>query len=145
MYLDKLQQIIVLVMYLLWVQKLKLQLAIATVPYGKEQIVEQQLYQMMAGALQVLNLHHASLIGGHSSEGAELSFGLSVTGIIEKEKLLTKSGMKIGDAIIITKPIGTGTLFAADMRGKAKGRWITQAIDSMVLSNHAAAQCLLQI
>jgi len=116
-------------------------MAIATVPYGKENIVEQQLYQMMAGALQVLNLHHAALIGGHSSEGVELSFGLSVTGIIEKEKLLTKSGMKIGDAIIITKPIGTGTLFAADMRGKAKGRWITQAIDSMVLSNHAAAQC----
>ena len=117
-------------------------MAIATVPYGKEQIVEEQLYQMMAGALQVLNMHHASLIGGHSSEGAELSFGLSVTGVIEEEKLLAKSGMQIGDAIIITKPIGTGTLFAADMRGKAKGRWITQAVDSMILSNHSAAQCL---
>lgn len=117
-------------------------MAIATVPYGKERVVEQQLHQMMEGALQVLNQHNTALIGGHSSEGAELSFGLSVTGLIEKQKLLAKGGMQVGDVIIITKPIGTGTLFAADMRGKAKGRWITQAIDSMVLSNHAAAQCL---
>ena len=117
-------------------------MAIATVPYGREKMVEQQLYQMMDGALQVLNLHHAALIGGHSSEGAELSFGLSVTGLIEKERLLVKSGMQAGDVIINTKPIGTGTLFAADMRGKAKGRWINQAIESMLQSNHVAAQCL---
>jgi len=117
-------------------------MAIATVPYGKERVVEQQLHQMMDGALQVLNQHNAALIGGHSSEGAELSFGLSVTGIIEKEKLLAKGGMQVGDAIIITKPVGTGTLFAADMRGKSKGRWITNAIESMIHSNHVAAQCL---
>ena len=117
-------------------------MAIATVPYGREQVVEQQLQQMMQGALQVLNQHNAALIGGHSSEGAELSFGLSVTGIIEKQKLLSKGGMQAGDAIIITKPVGTGTLFAADMRGKAKGRWVIEAIDSMIHSNYAAAQCL---
>lgn len=117
-------------------------MAVATVPFGREEIVEQQLYQMMAGALQVLNQHDASLIGGHSGEGAELSFGLSVTGLIEKEKLLAKGGMQVGDAIVMTRPIGTGTLFAADMRGKAKGRWVTRAIDSMLHSNHAAAQCL---
>ena len=116
-------------------------MAIATVPYGKERVVEQQLHQMMDGALQVLNQHNAALIGGHSSEGAELSFGLSVTGLIEKQKLLAKGGMQVGDIIIITKPVGTGTLFAADMRGKSKGRWITRAIDSMIQSNHAAAQC----
>ncbi len=119
-------------------------MAIATVPYGKERIVEQQLHQMMQGALQILNQHNAALIGGHSSEGVELSFGLSVTGLIEKQKLLAKGGMQIGDVIIITKPVGTGALFAADMRGKAKGRWITEAIESMIFSNHAAAQCLYQ-
>ena len=119
-------------------------MAIATVPYGKEEIVEEHLYQMMAGALNVLNQHDTALVGGHSSEGAELSFGLSVTGIIEKEKILAKGGMQTGDAIIITKPVGTGTLFAADMRSKAKGRWVTQAINSMILSNHAAAQCLFE-
>ena len=72
--------------------------------------MEQQLYQMMDGALKVLNQHNAALIGGHSSEGAELSFGLSVTGLIEKQKLLAKGGMQVGDAIIITKPVGTGNI-----------------------------------
>lgn len=117
-------------------------MAIATVPYGKERVVEQQLHQMMDGALNILNQHNTALVGGHSSEGAELSFGLSVTGLIEKQKLLAKGGMQVGDVIIITKPVGTGTLFAADMRGKSKGRWITQAIESMIQSNFAAAQCL---
>jgi selenide,water dikinase len=117
-------------------------MAIATVPYGKEQVVEQQLLHMMDGALQVLNQHNTALVGGHSSEGAELSFGLSVTGLIERQKILAKGGMQLGDLIIITKPIGTGTLFAADMRGKAKGRWISDAIESMIQSNYAASQCL---
>ena len=117
-------------------------MAVATVPYGKEQVVEQQLHQMMDGALQVLNQHNTALIGGHSSEGAELSFGLSVTGLIEKQRLLAKGGMQHGDVIVITKPVGTGTLFAADMRGKAKGRWVTNAINSMIHSNYDAAQCL---
>jgi len=116
-------------------------MAIATIPYGKEKIVEQELQQVMQGAVHVLNQHNTALIGGHSSEGAELSFGLSVTGLIEKEKILAKSGMQVDDVIIITKPVGTGTLFAADMRGKAKGRWVTAAIDSMLHSNYAAAQC----
>jgi selenide,water dikinase len=50
--------------------------------------------------------------------------------------------MQAGDVLILTKPLGTGTLFAAHARMAAKGRWITAALDSMVQSNHLAAQCL---
>ena len=117
-------------------------LAIATVPYGREQIVEQTLSEVMTGALDTLAPTGAVLAGGHSSEGAELAFGLTVNGLIEKDALLRKGGMQPGDALILTKPIGTGTLFAADMRGKAKGRWVDGAIQSMLISNHDAAACL---
>lgn len=117
-------------------------MAIATIPFGRETMVEQQLYQIMEGAVQVLDDHRATLVGGHSSEGADLSFGLSVTGLIDRDRLLAKGGLEPGDTLIITKPVGTGTLFAAEMRGKAKGRWIAGAIDCMLQSNHAAAQCL---
>lgn len=117
-------------------------LAIATVPYGREKIVEQTLSDVMSGALETLGPTGAVLAGGHSSEGAELSFGLTVNGLIERDGLLRKGGMQPGDMLLLTKPIGTGTLFAADMRGKAKGRWVDAAIQSMLVSNQDAATCL---
>ena len=117
-------------------------MAIATIPYGIENQIEDQLFQTMSGALKVLNESNTALVGGHSSEGAELSFGLSVTGFADKEQVMRKSGMQKGDVLILTKALGTGTLFAADMRLKAKGRWIDSALQSMLLSNQAAGFCV---
>ncbi len=117
-------------------------MAIATIPYGIEDQVEDLLFQTMSGALNVLNDSNTALVGGHSSEGAELSFGLSVTGLADREQVLRKSGMQAGDVLILTKALGTGTLFAADMRQKAKGRWIDAALQSMLLSNQNAGICM---
>jgi selenide,water dikinase len=117
-------------------------MAIATIPYGIENQIEDQLFQTMSGALSVLNDSNTALVGGHSSEGAELSFGLSVTGLADRSQVMRKSGMQTGDILILTKALGTGTLFAADMRLKAKGRWIDAALQSMLLSNQAAGFCM---
>jgi selenide,water dikinase len=117
-------------------------LAIATVPYGLERIVEETLHDLLAGALSIIEPSGAVLAGGHSSEGAELAFGLTVNGLIDPDKAWRKQGLDPGNALILTKPIGTGTLFAAEMRGKAKGRWIDAALRSMLLSNLEGARCL---
>ena len=114
-------------------------LAIATVPYGIEAKVEADLSQMMAGANEILRDAGCALVGGHTSEGAELSLGFSVNGLIAREKVLRKGGLTVGDVLIVTKPIGTGTLLAADMRGKARGRWVSTAIQHMVKSNRIGA------
>ena len=119
-------------------------LAIATVPFGIESKVEDTLTQMMAGAMEILNDAGCALVGGHTSEGPELSLGFSVNGLIDRERIMRKGGMQPGDRLIVTKPIGTGTLFAADMRHKAKGRWIAAALDHMVMSNRLGAQCLVE-
>lgn len=119
-------------------------LAVATVPFGIESKVEDTLTQMMSGAMEILNDTNCSLVGGHTSEGPELSLGFSVNGLIDRDKIMRKGGLKPGDKLIVTKPIGTGTLFAADMRHKAKGRWIASALDHMVMSNRLGAQCLVE-
>jgi selenide,water dikinase len=119
-------------------------LGIATVPFGLEHKVEDTLNHMMAGALEILNDAGCALVGGHTSEGPELSLGFAVNGLIDKDQIMRKGGLKPGDKLIVTKPIGTGTLFAADMRFKAKGRWIASALDHMVMSNRLAAECLSQ-
>lgn len=119
-------------------------LAIATVPYAEPAKVEETLYQLLSGAVKVLNQAQAPLIGGHTTEGAELGFGLSCNGLAYPDKLLRKGGIQPGQVLILTKALGTGTLFAADMRRQAKGRWIDDAVKSMLLSNQAAAACLLE-
>jgi selenide, water dikinase len=117
-------------------------LAIATLPYASDAKQEEMLYQLLSGAVKVLHQAGAMLVGGHTTEGHELSFGLSCNGLVEPEKIWRKGGMKPGQVLILTKALGTGTLFAADMRLRAKGRWIEAAIASMLLSNQGAAECL---
>ncbi len=117
-------------------------LAIATIPYGLEVKVEAELSAMMAGANVILREAGCALVGGHTSEGAELSLGFSVNGLVERENFLRKGGLRPGDALILTKPIGTGTLLAADMRGLARARWVQAAILHMCKSNRIGAEVL---
>jgi len=117
-------------------------LAIATVPYGLEAKVEADLAAMMAGANEVLRAAGCALVGGHTSEGAELALGFAINGLVPRADPLRKGGLRPGDALILNKPIGTGTLLAADMRGKAKARWVMAAFAHMVRSNGPAAAIL---
>ncbi len=117
-------------------------LAIATVPYGIESKVEADLSAMMAGANEVLRDANCALVGGHTSEGAELALGFAVNGLIARDLVTRKGGLAAGDALILTKPIGTGTLLAADMRGKARARWVMAALDHMTISNRIGAEIL---
>ncbi len=122
--------------------------AIATVPPGVDRQVEATLRQMMDGAVDVLNAAGCTLIGGHSGEGSELALGFAVNGLVDVDDqgrmtgVLRKGGMQAGDVLLLTKPLGTGALFAAHGRAAARGRWVQAALRSMAQSNQAAADTL---
>ena len=118
--------------------------AIATVPPGLDDKVEELLLQMMTGAIEVLNDAGCALVGGHTGEGRELALGFAVNGLIDESLrgVMRKSGMQAGDALILTKPLGTGTLFAAHARLAARGRWVQDALVLMQLSSRLASRCL---
>jgi len=82
------------------------------------------------------------LVGGHSAEGAELGLGFAVTGRTRPGRLLRKGGLRPGDRLLLTKPLGTGVILAAEMRRLAPARVVTAAIETMLQSAAAASACL---
>jgi len=117
-------------------------MTIATLPVWPEEKLIDELRQMLLGALDVFAESGTALVGGHTSEGAEISLGFSVTGLVERERVLHKATLRAGDVLILTKAIGTGTILAADMRAEARGRWVDAALESMLLSNYEAGGVL---
>lgn len=116
-------------------------LALATVPAMADAMMEEDLYQMMAGAVAVFRDHDVDLVGGHSAEGAELGIAFSVAGTLSDEPL-AKGGLRTGQRLVLAKPIGTGALLAAAMQGRAAARDVLGAIDAMDASNAAAVRIL---
>ena len=117
-------------------------MAIATLPYATEEKVQMDLESLMQGVTAALTAAGVTLTGGHSGEGAELSLGLAVNGLIDEHNVLRKRALQPGDALIMTKAIGTGVVFAAHMRNRARARWVQSAVDSMLQSNANAADIL---
>ncbi len=99
------------------------------------------LAEIMQTAHQVMGDAGAAIVGGHSSLGDELTIGFTVTGICESEPI-TIAGARVGDALILTKPIGSGVLMAAEMGGQAQGADIASALNLMAAGQAAAARIL---
>jgi selenide,water dikinase len=118
--------------------------ALVTVPPGLDAKVEELLVQLMSGALRVLGEAGCALVGGHTAEGQELAIGFSVNGLAEASLagLTRKRGLQPGDQLVLTKPLGTGTVLVAREALAAQAGWMDAAIASMLQSNRAAAHCL---
>src|SRR5947207_4002457 len=97
---------------------------------------------MLKGGTEVLEEAGAVLVGGHSAEGAELALGFAVTGRTRPGRLLRKGGLNPGDRLLLTKPLGTGVILAAEMRGLAAARDVSAAIEAMLQPAAAASACL---
>src|SRR5216683_2755202 len=85
------------------------------------------LEQILAGGLSKMMEASCTVVGGHSIRDEEAKFGYSVTGLIHPGKVFTNGGAKPGDALILTKPIGTGVISTAIKKEKAEESWVTAA------------------
>lgn len=97
------------------------------------------LYQLLAGGVHELTKAGASLLGGHTIETADLTIGYTVMGRTDGNVPFRKANLKAGDQLILTKPMGTGVILAAHMRGLARAEWMNALLKSMVISNAAAS------
>ncbi|HGX92912.1 MAG TPA: selenide, water dikinase SelD, partial [Candidatus Tenderia sp.] len=114
-------------------------LALASIPPGNDKLVAELLRMMLQGAVSVFAEAGAEIIGGHTSEAADLSLGFSVNGFADPALLMHKAGMKPGDRLLMTQPLGTGVLFAGHQQLKTRGVWLEQAIENMTQSPRLAA------
>ena len=105
--------------------------------------MEEELFQVMSGAVAVFDEQGVSLAGGHSAEGVELSVGFAAFAG-GGERLLAKGGLQVGDRLILTKPIGTGVVLAGAMRGKTAGPDLIEVMDAMDVSSAAAARTIAE-
>jgi selenide,water dikinase len=119
-------------------------LAIATLPYARGPVQEAMLYELLAGAVHSLRALGVTLTGGHTTEGSELSLGFAVTGFAEEDRLFRKSKLQVGDLLVLTKPLGSGALLAAWMRGELRAGWFDALIATMLTANDRAGQIFAQ-
>ena len=116
-------------------------LALVTLPETDRSRGEETLVQVLAGVRAALDPLGVALVGGHTTTGPELFVGLAVTGSPpEGEAPLGLAGLRPGDVLILTKPLGTGVVFAADAAGRAPGRVVEGAVASMLRPNAEAAR-----
>ncbi len=116
--------------------------AIIALPTGESSARrEELLYQVLSGARSAFDEMGVELVGGHTTSTAELLVGFQIEGFAEPdETLLVLRALEPGRTLILTKPLGTGVLFHADMKGRARGRWFQAAVTSMVMPNGRAAE-----
>ncbi len=113
-------------------------LALVTVPGDDPGRAEELLVQVLSGVRAALDPLGVSLVGGHSTSGEALFVGLAITGDAA-EGWLPLDGLRPGQRLILSKPLGTGVVLAADMRGLARGAWVRAAHAAMLRANAAAA------
>ncbi len=117
-------------------------LAIVAFPAaGPPEILE----QILRGGLAKMTEATCTVVGGHSIRDDELKFGYAVTGTIHPQKIWKNVGAHPGDALLLTKPIGTGVISTALKQGRAEESWIAAAIASMTRLNRAAAEALREL
>jgi selenide, water dikinase len=114
--------------------------ALNLVAYPLATLGGELLAEILRGGADAVAAAGASIVGGHSIDDPEPKYGLAVTGTVHPDRVLTNSGGRAGDALVLTKPLGAGAVATAIKRGLADGELVERAIEVMTTLNAAAAE-----
>ena len=116
--------------------------ALAIAYFPKNGVDFSILGEIMRGGLDVLTRNGVTLLANHVVDNEQIMFGYAVTGVIDPNKVAANSGARAGDAIILTKPIGTGVISTAIKYGKAEEEVAARSVEVMVTSGKEAARAM---
>ncbi len=116
--------------------------AMAITCFPKKGVDFSILGEVMRGGLSILTQNKVALVGGHSVDNEQIMFGYSVTGVIDPNHVATNAGARPGDAIILTKPIGTGVISTGIKLGKAPTNVVEESIATMLTPGKYAAAAI---
>jgi selenide, water dikinase len=114
------------------------------VGWPRDQVPLEVLGQVLHGAAGVARRASCLILGGHSIDAVEPTFGMAVIGEVHPDRMLTNAGARVGDALVLTKPIGTGILATALKRDALLETGMTDAVRSMTTLNDGAARAALR-
>jgi selenide,water dikinase len=103
------------------------------------------LRETLKGGLNKMREAGVVLVGGHSVEDPELKYGLSVTGVIHPDRVIMNNGARVGDKLILTKPLGTGIISTALKGGEASEKAVAKSVKSMATLNKKASELMLTV
>ena len=103
------------------------------------------LKDILRGGVDKMREAGVVLVGGHSIDDAELKYGLSVTGTVHPKRLVTNSGAKAGDKLILTKPLGTGIISTALKAGTADAETVAKLTKCMASLNKKASELMQEV
>ena len=102
------------------------------------------LREILAGGLSKLTEAGAALLGGHTVDDPEIKYGASVTGLIDPRRILSNAGARVGDALVLTKPLGVGVVTTGIKQGVAPREAVDAALASMRTLNAGAREAMLR-
>jgi selenide,water dikinase len=101
------------------------------------------LAEILNGGMSKMQEAECTVVGGHSVRDDELKFGYAVTGTVHPRRIYTNADARVGDELILTKPLGTGVISTAIKRAKAEPAWVQAATASMTTLNKSALEAAL--
>jgi selenide,water dikinase len=116
--------------------------ALAVTCFPKKGVDFKILGEIMRGGLQVLTENGVALVGGHSVDNQQIMFGYAVTGTIDPSRVVTNRGARPGDALLLTKPVGTGVVSTGIKFGKAGDEVTRASLETMLLSGREAGRLM---